>query len=89
MLDFGVDLEGKIAHEQQTTLLDQGHDGCGGVGCIGRKEQIHLVHVQELGVKPRREGAIALIIVGDQFNLALEQSAPGIDVFNPHANSQK
>ena len=89
VLDRMVHLEREVAHQQQAALLDQRHDRRGGHSAVRRDEQIDLVDVEQLGVDPRRQRGVGLVVVNDELDPAAEQAALGIDVIDPHLQREQ
>ncbi len=87
--DLAVHLEREIPHQQQAALLDERHDRRGRHGRVGREQQIDLVDVDQLGVDRRRLRCARLVVIDDQFDLAAEQAALGIDIVAPDFDAEQ
>ena len=64
---------------------------CGRDDQIGRvaHENVHLVHIQELGVDAGHSCSIGLVVIVDQLDRAAEQAALGVDLLYPDLFREK
>ena len=79
----------KLPMSKRPRCLTNGKIGAVGTVRIGRKQQIDLVDVDQLGVDRRRLGSARLVVIDDQFDLAAEQSTLGIDIVAPDFDPQQ
>ena len=86
--DLAVHLEREIPHQQQAALLDERHERRGRHRRVGREQQIDLVDVDQLGVDRRRLRCTRLVVIDDEFDLAAEQAALGVDVVAPDLDAE-
>ena len=84
-----VHLEREVTHEQEVALLDERHDRRRRHGAVGRDQEVDFVDIEQLRVDAGRGRRVRLIVVGDQLDLAVEQPALLVDVFDPHLQREQ
>ena len=83
VLELGIDVQAEQPDQQELALHRDRHGRGDDVGPVSRHDQVHLVHVEQLGVDARHRGGVGLVVVVNELDLAPEDAALGIDVVAP------
>ena len=88
-MEFRVYIEREKADEDFVLLHDNRHRRRIQVGPVGAHHDVDFVDIEQLRVDARNVRRIGLVVVIDQFDLAAEQTALGVDFLLPDLRAEQ